>query len=318
MRLLFAASATLAIAIAGGPAAALRAATPQPSALPSPESTPEPAATVSAAPDYVAVVGPVHGAWLVDGKAATLGEKLAAGASFAQARAGETGSIAIYAFDGRLIAKSCPSDPGCGGPFRLDPLGDTAGVKSVVQDATRALPRYRFVFATPGPQSAPPGPERANATPVDAVAPLASDGAVDLGDLMQGVAFGPYRIVLRPLDTHAGFTPAGDPIIKLVTWNGEAVSVAVGGVPEGLYALQLFSRDVASRPLGGPAWAAVIPVSGIGGARGEAAHAGFKTAQTIAAKWPDPEARQLFLRSYLVNAVFPPPTPGPGRRGRRT
>jgi hypothetical protein len=305
-RFAFAAIATLAIAFSGAPTPALRAATPDASALPSPTASLEPTATASAAPDYVAVVGPVHGAWVVDGKAASLGTKIVAGASFGQAQTGATGSIAIYAFDGTLIAKSCPSDPGCGGAFQLGALGETAGIKSVVQDATKALSHYRLTFATPMPQSVP------NTTPVDAVAPLATDGAVDLGDLMQGVAFGPYRLVLRPLDAHSGFTPSGDPIIKLVTWNGEAVSVAVGGVPEGLYGLQLFSRDLANRALGGMAWAAVL------GTRGETAHVGYKTAQAIAAKWADPEARQIFLRSYLVNAVFPQPTPGPGRRGRRT
>ncbi len=294
MRLCFVASATLALAFAALPAVHVRAATPEPSQTP------------SAAPDYVAVVGPVHGAWLVDGKPATLGAEIAAGASIEEARPDATGSIAIYAFDGRLIAKTCPSDPTCGKSFVLDPLDDTTGIKSVVQDATKALAHDRFAYATPAPQRAP------RSTPVDAIAPLANDGAVDLGDIMQGVAFGPYRLVLRPLDPHSGFTPAGDPIIKLVTWNGEAVSVAVGGVPEGLYGAQLFSRDLASRALGGTAWIGVI------GNRGEASRTEFRSAESLAAKWENPEARQLFLRSYIVNAVFPQPTPGPGRHGRRS
>jgi hypothetical protein len=299
VRLFFVAGAALALGFAALPATHARAATPEPSQ------------TQSAAPDYVAVVGPVHGAWLVDGKPAALGEKVAAGASVAQAQPGATASIALYAFDGRLITKTCPGDPACGETFVLDAPGDTTGIKSVVEDATKALSHYRFAYATPAPQSAP------STTPVDAIAPLASDGAVDLGDNMQGVAFGPYRLVLRPLDPHSGFTPAGDPIIKLVSWNGEAVSVAVGGVPEGLYSAQLFSRDLASRALGGTAWVGVIALSGTGGTRGEASHTEFRRAETLAAKWENPEARQLFLRSFIVDAVFPQPTPGPGRHGRR-
>jgi hypothetical protein len=293
-RLVLAASGTLAIVLSAAPAERSRAATPEATASP------------SAAPDYVAVVGPLHGTWLLDGKPAALGEKIAAGATFAQVRPGTPASIAIYVFDGRLVTKTCPTDPGCGAAFALDPPGDTAGIKSVVEDATKALAHYRFAYATPAPESSPP------ATPVDGVAPLGTDGVVDLGDLMQGVALGPYRVVLRPLDPHSSFVPAGDPIIKLVTWNGEAVSVAVGGVPTGLYVAQLFSRDLANRALGGPAWAAVI------GARGESARAEYRSARALTAKWNDPEATQLFLRSYLVNAVFPQQTPGPDRRRHRS
>jgi hypothetical protein len=295
VRSAFVASALFAFALANAPAARAQTASPIPTA----------SATPTTGPDYVAVVGPLHGAWVVGDKAATIGEKIAAGASIAQARPGVPGSLAIYAFDGRLITKTCPTDPSCGGSFTLDPLGDTTGVKEIVRDATTALAHYTIVYATPAQQSP------SDATPVDAVAPLANDGAVDLGDLMQGVAFGPYRLVLRPLDPHARFAPAGDPIIKLFTWNGESVSVVVGGVPEGLYGAQLFSRDAEGRALGGSAWAAVIAT------RGESARTGYLAAQRLAAKWNDPEARQLFLRSYLVNAVFPQPTPGPGRHGRR-
>ena len=52
------------------------------------------------------------------------GHEVVAGASIAQAGPGAAARIAIYAFDGRLIAKTCPADPGCGKPFVLDPLGD--------------------------------------------------------------------------------------------------------------------------------------------------------------------------------------------------
>jgi len=237
------------------------------------------------APDYVAAVGPISGAWTIDGAPAIFGEPIAAGASLAQAHPGATGRIAIYLFDGHLMEKSCPGDPACAGSFGLDPLGDTTSIKAVMQDGTKAMPHYRFIA------SEPTSPTTAKATPLDGIAPLGTDGSVDLGEIMHGVPFGPYRLIVRPLDPHASFAPSGDPIFKLFTWNGEAVSVAVGGIPEGLYSAQLFSRDDATHALGAAGWVAVI------GTRGEAALSGYHSARAIAVKWDNAQARQLFLRS---------------------
>ena len=256
------------------------------------------------APDYVAAVGPISGAWTIDGSPAIFGEPIVAGASLAQAHPGAAGRIAIYLFDGRLMEKTCPGDPACAGSFGLDPLGDTTSIKAVMQDGTKAMPHYHFVASPPSSHTA------ADATPVDGIARLGTDGSVDLGEIMQGVPYGPYRLIVRPLDPHSSFAPSGDPIFKLFTWNGEAVSVAVGGIPEGLYSAQLFSRDDAAHALGSPGWVAVI------GSRGEAELSGFHRAHAIAATWNDPEAKQLFLRSYLVNAAFPQSAPVSGRHRR--
>ena len=251
------------------------------------------APTPTAAPDYIAAVGPFTGAWTIDGAPAVFGEPIAAGATLSQAQHGTRGTIAIYLFDGRLMEKTCPADPACEGTFELDPLGDTVTIKTVMQDGTKAMPHYRFV--------AVPSTARAigDATPVDGIARLATDGSVDFSEIMRGVPYGPYRLIVRPLDPHASFAASGDPIFKIFTWNGDAPSVIVGEIPEGLYSAQLFSRDLADHALGAPAWAAII------GPRSEAALAGYHRAQALAAKWDNPEARQLFLRSYLMNAVFP-------------
>ena len=259
----------------------------------------------TAAPDDVAAVGPISGAWTIDGAPATFGEPIAAGASLALAHPGSVGSIAIYLFDGHLMERTCPGDPACAGSFGLDPLGDTTSIEAVMQDGTKAMPHYHFVAPAPSSRTV------ADATPVDGIARLGTDGSVDLGEIMRGVAYGPYRLIVRPLDPHSSFAPSGDPIFKLFTWNGEAVSVVVGGIPEGLYSAQLFSRENAEHALGAPGWVAVI------GTRGEAELAEYHSAQAIAAKWDNAQARQLFLRSFLMNAAFPQHIETRGRRPHR-
>ena len=238
---------------------------------------------------YVGNVGPVHGAWSMNGKPVSGSEAVPADATFAatgrHVPRGTPRSISIFMLDGRLITKSCLDDASCAGTFAIGAAGP-ADADARIADG--ALQRYRLSYATPASRAA------FESTPADGVVRMDRGGGITLGGVLGGIEPGAYRVELRALDPQRRFAP-GDPQTRAFAWNGDAGVLAGAGVPEGLYTIQLFSSSGVGRELGAPAWIVVL------GDRAGAAASGYARARALAAKWKNPEAAQTCLRAYLTS-----------------
>ena len=246
-------------------------------------------------PVYVGNVGPVHGAWTMNGRTVVGSEAVPPGATFAatgkHVARGTPRSISIFMLDGRLVTKSCLDDASCAGRFTVGLENDTANADA--EKANGALQRYRLPYATPASRAA------FESTPADGVVPLDPNGGLALGTAFAAIEPGSYRVELRSLDPNTHFA-ASDPVSRTFEWTGDAGVLANAGVAEGLYSIALFSKGGVGRELGSPAWIVVL------GDRAAAAAGDFARARVLTAKWHDPEAVRTFLRAYLTSIATAP------------